>query len=366
VVEVGVGQEDRVEGLGVEAERHAVPDRFIRAALEHPAIDEDPGLVGDEQELGAGDGRGATQEVDLHRRIVPRNRPAVHPRTRARRIICRTVPMSRRDAAPWPAIRSSRSGRLDAPIDRVYEVISNSLAWPDWWPAVVAVDEIRPPTERSGVGQVFHFTFKGKLPYTLSFDTTVDRIERPARLGGQARGELEGRGDWTLREEDGMTVARYDWNIRTTRWWMNLLAPVAGGLFKDNHDFVMESGATGIRARLGGVDGRSPRSLAESRAAGRQIGSGDPAADRPDRRRCRGPRPGELASGSRAAPVGGRRGGAQPVERNERPPERRRMVSPKVSFMAGSWRAPPVGPSRAPSDIADALQFSPDDPVVGC
>ena len=145
--------------------------------------------------------------------------------------------------------------RLDAPIDRVYEVISDSLAWPDWWPAVVAVDVIRPPTERSGVGQVFHFTFKGKLPYTLSFDTTVDRIERPARLGGQARGELEGRGDWTLREEDGMTVARYDWNIRTTRWWMNLLAPVAGGLFKDNHDFVMESGATGIRARLGGVDG---------------------------------------------------------------------------------------------------------------
>ena len=43
VVEVGVGQEDRVEGRRVEAERHAVADRLIRAALEHPAVDEDPG-----------------------------------------------------------------------------------------------------------------------------------------------------------------------------------------------------------------------------------------------------------------------------------------------------------------------------------
>ena len=119
--------------------------------------------------------------------------------------------------------------RLDAPIERVYEAIHDSLAWPDWWPAVKAVEEIRPPRERSGIGSVRRYTFKGSLPYTLSFDLAVERIDRPNVLAGRASGELEGTGVWTLREEGGQTVARYDWNIRTTRWWMNLLAPLAQG-----------------------------------------------------------------------------------------------------------------------------------------
>ena len=145
--------------------------------------------------------------------------------------------------------------QLEAPIERVYEAIHDSLSWPDWWPAVTKVEEIRPPTDRTGVGSVRRYTFKGKLPYTLSFDLTVDRIERPTTLGGTARGELEGRGDWTLHEEDGVTCVRYDWTIRTTRWWMNLLAPLARGAFKSNHDYVMQSGAKGICGLLGGVSG---------------------------------------------------------------------------------------------------------------
>ncbi len=66
MVEVGMGQEHGVEVGCIEGERDPVADRFVRAALEHPAVDEDPGPLGDEQELRAGDGRRATEEVDLH------------------------------------------------------------------------------------------------------------------------------------------------------------------------------------------------------------------------------------------------------------------------------------------------------------
>jgi hypothetical protein len=61
---------------------------------------------------------------------------------------------------------------------------------------------------------------------------------------------------------------RYDWKIRTTRWWMNLFAPIAGGFFKSNHDFVMRSGLEGIRTRLGvrGWD-VDPRSETAERSA---------------------------------------------------------------------------------------------------
>jgi hypothetical protein len=43
---------------------------------------------------------------------------------------------------------------------------------------------------------------------------------------------MEGTGRWTLAPAEGGTLVRYDWDIRTTRWWMNLLAPVARPAFQ--------------------------------------------------------------------------------------------------------------------------------------
>ena len=66
MVQVCVGQDDRIELARVERERDPIPDRLVRAALEHPAVDEHARPFGDEQELGTGDGGRATEEVDLH------------------------------------------------------------------------------------------------------------------------------------------------------------------------------------------------------------------------------------------------------------------------------------------------------------
>ena len=70
MVEVCVRQEHGVELARVERERDAVTDRLVRAALEHPAIDEHLRPFGNEQVLGTSDGGRATKEVDLHPRMV--------------------------------------------------------------------------------------------------------------------------------------------------------------------------------------------------------------------------------------------------------------------------------------------------------
>ena len=146
--------------------------------------------------------------------------------------------------------------RHHAPIDAVYDAIADSLSWPAWWSTVTKVEELAAGDPETGIGNIRRYTFKGSLPYRLAFDLAVTRTERPRSLAGRATGELEGTGVWTLREEDGgITVTRYDWNVRTTRWWMNLLAPVARPLFKANHDLVMRAGAKGLCTRLGGVSG---------------------------------------------------------------------------------------------------------------
>ena len=94
---------------------------------------------------------------------------------------------------------------------------------------------------------------RGRLRYALTFDARVTRIEPPVVLEGTATGELEGTGVWTLREVEGWTEARYDWNIRTTRTFMNLAAPLpfVRRIFELNHDAVMGSGLRGISGLLG-------------------------------------------------------------------------------------------------------------------
>jgi hypothetical protein len=43
----------------------------------------------------------------------------------------------------------------------------------------------------------------------------------------------------------------YDWRVRSTKPWMNLLAPVARPVFEHNHDVVMRWGGEGLARRLG-------------------------------------------------------------------------------------------------------------------
>src|SRR5215210_7692330 len=114
--------------------------------------------------------------------------------------------------------------RLDAPIEPVFALIDTPIDWPRWWPSVLEVRELD-PRGAGGIGALFAATMRGRLPYALRFDARVTRRDAPTHLELTASGELEGTGTWTLSHADGRTTVRYDWRIRTTRWWMNLFAP---------------------------------------------------------------------------------------------------------------------------------------------
>jgi uncharacterized protein YndB with AHSA1/START domain len=146
---------------------------------------------------------------------------------------------------------------LEAPRERVWDAIWESERWPDWWRGVVASERLAEGDD-SGVGQVGRYTWRSKLPYDLEFEMTTTRVDKPHLLEGEADGELAGIGRWRLFEENGgaagdgpVTVVVYEWNVHTTKPWMNLLAPVARPVFAWNHDWVMRNGAEGIARLLG-------------------------------------------------------------------------------------------------------------------
>ena len=139
---------------------------------------------------------------------------------------------------------------FDAPIERVWEAIRDSVRWPEWWRSVVSVEMIR-PGDADGIGEVRRYTWRGRLPYSLTFDMTTTLVDAPHRLEGSASGELAGAGIWRLASEESGTAVRYDWNVTATKSWMRLLAPVARPLFAWNHDAVMTDGERGLARLLG-------------------------------------------------------------------------------------------------------------------
>jgi hypothetical protein len=48
-----------------------------------------------------------------------------------------------------------------------------------------------------------------------------------------------------------VTAVLYEWNVATSKAWMNLIAPIARPAFEWNHDWVMARGGEGIADLLG-------------------------------------------------------------------------------------------------------------------
>jgi uncharacterized protein YndB with AHSA1/START domain len=140
--------------------------------------------------------------------------------------------------------------RIQAPIERVWEEIFHAERWPSWWKYVDRVDELERGAA-DGVGRRQYLLFRTRLPYKVGFEVRATRVQPPSTLEADATGELEGTGRWMLTPDDGGTLVRYNWDVRTTRWWMNLLAPVARPAFRWNHDELMREGGESLARRLG-------------------------------------------------------------------------------------------------------------------
>jgi len=140
---------------------------------------------------------------------------------------------------------------IDAPVERVWTVIEDADAWPEWWKGVLSVKEIEKGDE-NGVGSVRRTVWRSALPYNLEFDSQVLRVERLKLIEARAFGELDGHGLWQFEEiEPDKTRVQYDWRVKTTKAWMNILAPIARPFFRWNHNTIMGWGEDGLKKRLG-------------------------------------------------------------------------------------------------------------------
>jgi len=140
---------------------------------------------------------------------------------------------------------------LDSPREPVFEAIHDQERWPSWWRGVEVAKELSRPPDGGDVGTVSRMVWRSLLPYRVEFQIETTRVEAPTLLEGRATGELAGVGRWRLYEQDGVTAVLYEWDVRTTKRWMNRLAPLLRPAFEWNHDWVMARGGEGLAALLG-------------------------------------------------------------------------------------------------------------------
>ena len=91
--------------------------------------------------------------------------------------------------------------------------------------------------DKDGVGSIRRTTWKSALPYKLEFDSEIVRVERHRLIEAHAFGELDGHGLWQFDEiGPEKTRVQYDWVVKTTKSWMNLISPIARPFFRWNHN----------------------------------------------------------------------------------------------------------------------------------
>lgn len=101
------------------------------------------------------------------------------------------------------------------------------------------------------VGSRYRVAWRCRMPYVLEFDFTVRGLEQDRWMEGGATGDLEGTGCWRLFEDGGVTAVVYDWDVASTKAWMNVLGPLARPVFEYSHHAVMRRGGEGLARRLG-------------------------------------------------------------------------------------------------------------------
>ncbi len=125
-----------------------------------------------------------------------------------------------RSARAWP-LRFLTTWLLTPRGSRCSDAIFDQERWPELVAGGRGGGGAPARRRGSGVGTVSRLVWRSRLPYRIEFEVTTRRVERPHLMEGHAVGELTGTGRWRLFEQGGVTAVVYEWNVATTKAWMN-------------------------------------------------------------------------------------------------------------------------------------------------
>jgi len=130
--------------------------------------------------------------------------------------------------------------QVNAPADRVAEVLLDLEHYPEWWPQVLAVAKIDDDTAR--------VLCRSRLPYTL--DLVLSARERgTTHLQVDLDGDLVGWSTFDLTPTAGGTQVGYRQEVSLTSPWLARVARLAEPVLRWNHTQMMAGCREGLARR---------------------------------------------------------------------------------------------------------------------
>lgn len=151
---------------------------------------------------------------------------------------------------PAPEYRFRTEWRVAGTVEEVAAVLSEVRELGRWWPSVYLDVEELSPGDESGVGKRARLHTKGWLPYTLDWELTVVESRHPHGFTIEAKGDLAGRGAWTLDPAGAWTRVTYDWIVRAEKPLLRALSPFFRPLLAANHRWAMRKGEESLALEL--------------------------------------------------------------------------------------------------------------------
>lgn len=134
--------------------------------------------------------------------------------------------------------------RVSAPRQVVWDILNDSLRYPEWWPCYKRCHHLTPGV--TGVGSVGEYVVRGPLPYDVCYRVMVTHYDPPNEAAFSAAGGLVGAGRMVYEPDGDGTLVTIYWTVRASGLWLNLLAPVLRWLFAWNHNTIMRKGEQGL------------------------------------------------------------------------------------------------------------------------
>jgi uncharacterized protein YndB with AHSA1/START domain len=142
---------------------------------------------------------------------------------------------------------------FDAPIEAVWERITDSATFTEWWPGFERA-EVRGD---GGVGTLARYRVRGDFGMVFDLLTRVEEIGEPEFLRLESRGGLVGTGEWRLASDGSTTRVTYTWDVEPSSRVLRALSriPPLRRRMERSHDGVMEAGGRNLARLLDGQRG---------------------------------------------------------------------------------------------------------------
>ncbi len=140
--------------------------------------------------------------------------------------------------------------KIGAPIQQVENAITDVHSWKTWWTGLQDVHIVKLTSNYKG--GIFQAAWRSATGYLLRMTITITDYKPGDHILFNSAGDLSGNGEWHfIAKSPTQTDVRVEWNVVTTKSWMNAGAPVLRPLFRLNHKLLMNRAEAGLRAYLG-------------------------------------------------------------------------------------------------------------------